>query len=387
MKKLALFASLSILLFSCGKAKDGEFFLSGTAKGVENGKLVILQTIDESGMNAISLDTVKVQNEQFEISGKISEPTIYSLLLPSQNGAIPFIAEHGDIEVEVYKDSVQASKVSGTYNNDEFYKFNIDIKKEQKSIQKAMESFQNKNKSVIETAQKSNDTVTLNKMTKEFRAIQKRYPDFFINYAENNPKSFISVYIIDGMFRSPDVDVKKVEKMYNNLEDDLKKTKPGKKVKTKLDELKGVKKADEVAIGKKAPNFSAKSPDDKTISLNENLGKVTIIDFWASWCKPCRAENPNVVALYNELHSKGLNIVGFSLDEDLAAWKDAIAKDKITWPQMSNLKKWELETVTKTYKVEQIPTTFLLDANGTIVAKDLRGNELKAKVKELLGVK
>lgn len=385
MKKLALFASLSILLFSCSKVKNGEFLITGKAKGIENGKVVILQTLDESGMQTITLDSVKVQNEQFEFKGKIAEPAIYSVMFQSQNAAIALIAEHGEINIEVYKDSIPSSKVSGTYNNDEFYKFNINLKKEQKIIQKEIEGFQAKNKTAIETAQKVNDTVVLNKMTKEFKAIQKKYPAFFVNYAENNPKSFISVYIIDGMFRSPDVDVKKVEKMYNNLEEDIKNTKPGKKVKEAIAKLKGSGTSD-VSVGKKAPNFSAKSPEGKTVSLNENLGKVTIIDFWASWCGPCRKENPNVVALYNEMHSKGLNIVGVSLDKDLGKWKEAIAKDQITWIQMSNLQEWN-EPIAKMYKVEQIPTTFLLDANGVIVAKDLRGDELKAKVMELLGAK
>ncbi len=116
------------------------------------------------------------------------------------------------------------------------------------------------------------------------------------------------------------------------------------------------------------------------------MGKVTIIDFWASWCGPCRKENPKVVAMYNELHNKGLNILGFSLDSELTKWKDAIVKDKLTWTQISNLKEWE-DPIVKLYNIEQIPTTFVIDASGKIVARDLRGEELKNKVIELLNKK
>ena len=110
---------------------------------------------------------------------------------------------------------------------------------------------------------------------------------------------------------------------------------------------------------------------------------MTIVDFWASWCGPCRKENPNVVDIYNELHSKGLNIIGVSLDEDPVKWKEAIAKDKLTWNQVSNLKGWE-DPIAKQYRVESIPATFVLDQSGNVVAQDLRGDELKAKIIELL---
>ncbi|MBP4142546.1 TlpA family protein disulfide reductase [Flavobacterium sp. I-SCBP12n] len=119
------------------------------------------------------------------------------------------------------------------------------------------------------------------------------------------------------------------------------------------------------------------------MSLKESLGKVTIVDFWASWCGPCRQENPNVVAIYKELHAKGLNIIGVSLDKDAAKWKEAIAKDGLTWTQVSNLKFWD-EPIAKQYHVESIPATFILDASGHVVAKDLRGDELRAKIIELL---
>ncbi|QBZ99071.1 Thiol-disulfide oxidoreductase ResA [Flavobacterium sangjuense] len=116
------------------------------------------------------------------------------------------------------------------------------------------------------------------------------------------------------------------------------------------------------------------------------MGKATLIDFWASWCGPCRQENPNVVALYNEFHNKGLNIISVSLDEDAADWKEAIAEDKLTWTHVSNLKEMK-DPIALQYGVTQIPTTFLLDVSGKVVAVDLRGEALNAKVKKLLNIK
>lgn len=116
------------------------------------------------------------------------------------------------------------------------------------------------------------------------------------------------------------------------------------------------------------------------------MGKVTLIDFWASWCGPCRQENKNVAALYNEFHNKGLNIISVSLDENEADWKEAIAKDKLTWTHVSNLKEMK-DPIALQYGVTQIPTTFLLDARGKVVAIDLRGEALNIKIKTLLRIK
>ena len=129
MKKIISVIILSLVVLSCSKVKKGEFLISGTAKGIENGKSVVLQTQDESGMMMIPVDTVKVKDGKFEFKGKITEPKMYSIVFPEMNNGLSLIVENDEVKVEVYKDSIQSSKIYGTYNNDEFYKFNLDMKK------------------------------------------------------------------------------------------------------------------------------------------------------------------------------------------------------------------------------------------------------------------
>lgn len=386
MKKIILLLSAAVVLISCSKVGKDEYIISGTATGIENGKTIILETQDENGMGLLAKDTVKVENGKFEMKGKITEPAFYTIQLEGAQAKIPLILENGEVTIAINKDSIQKSKVSGTYNNDEYVAFNEEITK----VQKKLMDFQNKNMAAMNTAQQTKDTVVINGLMKEFSKIQEEVgvasKAKYVTYAETHPKSFISALIVQGMLNDPTADVSKSEKLYNGLDESLKNTKPGKAIKTKLAEIKAP-----AAVGATAPatdgnwraDFSAPNPEGKIISLKESLGKITIVDFWASWCGPCRQENPNVVAIYKEFHSKGLNIIGVSLDKDKAKWKEAILKDKLTWNQVSNLKFWD-EPIAAQYKVQSIPATFILDASGNVIAKDLRGAELRAKIIELL---
>ena len=381
MKRILLLLTVSAVLFSCNKAGVNEYIISGTVKGVADGKTVILEKQDETGQLK-PIDTVKIKDGKFTIKGSSKEPEIMLLQVEALQGKVPFILENGDIEVIVDKDSIQKSKLSGTFNNDVFSKFNVDVVKFQKDSQKKMTAFQNANMAKMKAAQEAKDTITINKLMKEYQVLQKAGMDFYVKFAESNPKALISALIVDSMLNDPSVDLVRAKKIFASFSPELKKYKPGKSIQSKLDKIaKPVAAAAEV--GTIAPDFSAPNPEGKSISLKESLGKVTIIDFWASWCNPCRAENPNVVALYNEFHSKGLNIIGVSVDKDAKKWKEAIAKDKLTWNQVSNLKDFE-DPIAVTYGINAIPSTFILDAKGTIVAKDLRGAELKAKVAALL---
>lgn len=242
MKKIVSVIILSLVLFSCSKVKKGEFLITGVAKGIENGKMVVLQTQDESGMMMMPVDTVKVKDGKFEFKGKIKEPKIYSIIFPELNNGFSLIVENDEAKVEVYKDSIQSSKISGTYNNDEFYKFNLDMKKIGKTVEKKMTDFQNKNMAAFQEANAKQDTATVNKIMNEANKIQSAYTDNMIKYASEHPKSFISTLIVESMFKMPKSDPKKIKELYENLDDDLKGLKSGKNIKKQLDALDGAKK-------------------------------------------------------------------------------------------------------------------------------------------------
>ena len=132
-----------------------------------------------------------------------------------------------------------------------------------------------------------------------------------------------------------------------------------------------------VSVGHAAPDFSVPGIDGKTIKLSDYKGKYVMLDFWASWCVPCRKENPNVVKLYQQYHPKGLNIVGISLDEDKAAWQKAVNDDRLTWAHGSELQNFNGPVVQR-YQVQAIPSNFIIGPNGNIVAKNITGNDLAA---------
>ncbi|VXB04469.1 Peroxiredoxin [Flavobacterium sp. 9AF] len=378
MKKfLVLFAS-ALAFTSCNKALENQYQITGTVKGVENGKKLIIQLQDEIGQ-PLPKDTAVVENGKFEFKGDVKGIDI--AFLKSEDGmqVLPFIFEEGKTEIEFNNDSIHKSKIGGTYNNQKFQEFNDAATK----VGDKINQFKKNNDEKMKTAQTSNDTVVMNQIMKEYRVIQeetqKNMKDTYTNFVKSNPKAYVSALLLENMLMSNGLTTEEVKEYFEKFDKSLLDTKPGKSIKKTLDA------ATAITNGKAAPEFSGPSPDGKTISLKESLGKVTIIDFWASWCKPCRAENPNVVALYNELHEKGLNIIGVSLDKDAESWKKAIADDGLVWNHVSNLKFWK-EPIAEQYNVKSIPATFILDEKGNIVAKDLRGEELKAKVKELLGL-
>ena len=364
-------------MVSCNNLKDNEFLITGTAKGIENGKKVFVEIQDENGFT--SKDTGVVENGKFELKGITNEIDLGFIRIENEDISLPLILENGKITIDIKTDTVQNSIIGGTKNNEKFQTFNDDSKKIARKIGK----FKELNINRIREAKKTKDTATINMIMKEYDSFQDEMNKVSIKFIKNNPDCYLSVLLLENFLMRDYIPIDEFKEYFSKIDKSLLNTKSAKNIKTALGTLE---KKTEIETNKLAPNFSAPAPEGKTISLNESLGKVTIIDFWASWCGPCRAENPNVVALYNEFHAQGLNIIGVSLDKDASKWKEAIAKDGLTWPHVSNLKFWE-DPIAKQYNVQSIPATFILDAKGNIVAKDLRGDALRAKVKELLGVK
>jgi len=381
MKKILLMVAASAFVVSCNKLASNEFEIAGTIDPSLNGKNVILEKQGTMGYEPI--DTVKIENGKFTIKGKAVEPELHFIQVEGVQGKAEFILEEGEIDMKVDKDSIFKTERTGTYNNEKLTEYYNDISK----LRQKMMGFQKANQAEMMEAYKKQDTVVMNRLNKTYEAIGKDMRAIADKFIEKNPKAYITVLLLKQAFSMKPVPYAEMKKKYDALDPEIKKVKAAKEL---SEFIENAKKAEEPAaakttvdVGVTAPDFSATTPDGKKLSLKESLGKVTIVDFWASWCKPCRMENPNVVALYNELHTKGLNIIGVSLDKEAAKWKEAIAADKLTWNHVSNLKFWD-EPIAKQYGVESIPATFILDATGKVVAKDLRGAELKAKVAELL---
>ncbi len=375
MKKLLLVAISTAFLFSCNKETNTDgYHVSGTIDSMEDGVKVFIETPDNQG-GVTTVDTAFVKNGKFEFKGKAKEIEIAYLQIEDLQGKIPFVLENQKITITAYKDSLQASKIGGSYNNDELTKFN----KEFENFQKKVNKFQTVNSDAFMAAQQANDTETMTKISEDYMTLEKEFTVFTNAYVTENPNSFVTLMLLAQMVNNPDADFTKVKADAEALAPELKSTKIGLEIQEKLKSLSST------SVGQMAPDFSAPNPEGKIVSLKESLGKVTLIDFWASWCGPCRRENPNVVALYNEFHDKGFNIIGVSLDKEdkKDEWIKAIEVDKLTWTQISNLKFWQ-DPIAKQYNVQGIPATFLLDAEGRIVAKNLRGAELRAKVAELL---
>lgn len=368
MKKVLLALGIIVTLMACNKSNK-DFTVNGNITGdLENGTKVFLKKVGDQNQ-PIDIDTTTVENGKFTFSGPADQPEIHYIFIDKMRGNIPFVLENGTIAVTAQKDSLNFAKLEGTVQNDLFAEY---INGSRKISEKAMHINDDMRK-----ASMSKDSVTMASLREEYFELQEEAQNFESAYVKEHPNALISALIIERMISDPNAPKEDAQKLYDGLTPEIKATKPGKSVGEKLAQGKNTE------IGAKAPDFSAPTPSGAQLALKDVMGKVTLIDFWAAWCKPCRAENPNVVNIYNKYHDKGLNIIGVSLDRTADDWKKAIEDDGLNWNHVSNIAYFD-DAIAKLYNIQAIPATFLLDENGVIVAKNLRGPALEEKIATML---
>jgi len=210
----------------------------------------------------------------------------------------------------------------------------------------------------------------------EVDALLIRYKELIIDYINKNSSSLLALIYVE------ELDIDEDFELYQTISSNLYSKYP-ENVYVK-DLKQRVEAAQKTAIGSLAPDISMPTPDGKTINLSDLRGKIVLIDFWAAWCGPCRRESPNMVKLYEEYNKHGFEIFGVSLDTEKERWTTAIEDDKLIWTQVSDLLGWDSKAQ-ELYGFEGIPYTVLIDKEGKIIAKGLRGEALAEKLEEIFG--
>ncbi|MFK7812614.1 MAG: thioredoxin-like domain-containing protein [Maribacter sp.] len=373
MKKIILSLSILIALVACNQKPDG-YTINGTLTGdLEDGTKVFLKKQGENNQ-PVDVDTTEIKGGKFIFTGQAGIPEVNYIFIDKLQGYTAIVIENGDIDITAQKDSLGLAKIEGTPQNELFSKY---IAKAQSMSKKAI---------AIQTdmqAANGNETA-LASLRDEMSDFQEEYKGFEMDFIKANPNALISVLLLDKGIATRTIAPEEVQAIYDAFTPEMKGTSAADKISKQLEALKEkAERGKSTEVGVKAPEFTAPGVDGQQLALNDMLGKVTLVDFWAAWCRPCRAENPNVVAVYKKYHDKGLNIVGVSLDRKAEDWKKAIADDGLTWNHVSHVQYFN-DPIAKMYNVDAIPAAFLLDENGVIVAKNLRGPALEAKVAELL---
>ena len=366
-------------LISCdnqSKLSTDEYIVNVKAEGVFNGLRAYLKT-NTNPRSVKTTDTAIVSNGSFSFRGKINGVEMRTLTIDGLNGQTNIVLEPGKIQVTIYKDSIFSSTSVGTPNNDVF----DDYKKQYKKQYNVISSLRD---SILKLA---NNPIILKQLKIKMKSQKILLKNFGFNFIKTYPDSDFSLTLLNSALGQKGFDIDLAKEAYDKINISTK-TKTvenqiiSNQIKTKLNKAK---KTELVKIGEKVPAFSGPNSKGILLDLNKIKGKVTIIDFWASWCKPCRIENPNLVNLYDKYHDNGLEIISISLDSETQrlAWIKAIKKDQLNWFNISNLKSWN-DPIAQLYGVNSIPATFIIDQDGVLIDKQLRGRQLDERIRGLL---
>ena len=397
MIKRALWSILGIclILTSCQTKKKGSFSVSGTFKNADKlaaveGPVskVYLEEVAYGKDQPVILDSAKlpVGSGSFSLSGATGAQELYELVFGNNTIAVPLINDAPDIKVNVdlgKKDDFY--EVSGSEASSQLKDLITLFGKKNFEVERTMAD--------LDSVKQANapDSIVLAATNKKNAAIQdlNTYLKQFLNTNDNATVCALALSWSSRSFSGPEFEAS-MDNLLKKYPDNVTLLGLKQAYDQQMAQIAAEKAQQQQAqpgsdnwVGKPAPELSLPDANGRTVSLSSFKGKYLLVDFWASWCGPCRAENPNVVKAYNEFKGKNFAILGVSLDKEKDAWQKAIHDDQLTWTHVSDLKWWKSKAV-ETFNFEGIPFNVLIDPQGKVIAQGLRGDELESKLKEVL---
>jgi peroxiredoxin len=387
MKLIKAVLIVSIILASCGENKNN-FTIKGTIHN-GNGHLIYIKEMKSQGL--VTIDSTMIEeNGAFVLKGNTQHPGFYSLEIEDTKPITLIIHANDKIKVESNISQMGASyKVEGSKGSRLIKELITKLRKTNAKVDSLGQVFQKKRTDPeIETIKHQLDS-TYKKAISGTR-------QYILDLIRNNPESLASLMALYQRI-SPNqkyIDYKEYMDVYAMVDSLLMQKHPESESVQNFHEqyqearanyIEQQKREASLAIGKRPPDISLPTPEGDTLSLYNLEGNYVLLDFWAAWCQPCRRENPQLVQIYNKYHTKGFEIFQVSLDQSKKSWSQAIKQDNIgRWAQVSDLQYWQ-SSVVPVYNITKIPTNFLLDKELKIIAKDLRGNELKNRLSKIFG--
>lgn len=363
MKKI-IYIIAGFAIFSACTSKPG-YQISGTIDGLTAGDVVLLeQRIDKE---YVQIDSVTSPDGTFEFSGSVEIPDVYYVTVPGRRGKAMIFLENSQIGFTAHADTLWKPDVSGSAVHDEYNTFQESLMEIYAKARELYASYRE--------ADQAGDEETTKKLEVKIDAVYDEVAEYQQAYLDENTASYIAPYIVQNLHYGKEAD--EIEDMLAKLDPSLQASSLVGNITRRVEILK------KVAIGMPAPEFTQNDSLGNLVSLSSFKGKYLLIDFWAAWCAPCRAENPNVVSAYQKYNDSGFEILGVSLDDSRENWLKAVKDDGLAWTQVSDLKGWSNETAAL-YGISSIPSNLLLDREGVIIKKNLRGEDLHSALEQLL---